>query len=44
VNKSSDTKGVIPLSAIDGTTLHAVCKQRKDIWYVVESGSKKNVI
>ena len=35
---------VISLSTTGGTTLNAVWKQRKDMWYVVEPGSEKNVI
>ena len=44
VNESSDPISVIPLSTTDGTTLNAVWKQRKDMWYVGEPGSEKNVI
>ncbi len=44
VNESSDPISVIPLSTTGGTTLNAVWKQRKDMWYVVEPGSEKNVI
>ena len=44
VNESSDPISVIPLSTTGGTTLNAVWKQRKDMWYVVEIGSEKNVI
>jgi hypothetical protein len=44
VNESSDPITVIPLSTTDGTTLNAVWKQRKNMWYVVVPGSKKNVI
>ena len=44
VNESSDPISVIPLSTNGGTTLNAVWKQRKDMWYVVEPGSEKNVI
>jgi hypothetical protein len=44
VNESSDPISVIPLSTTGGTTLNAVWKQRKDMWYVVVTGSKKNVI
>jgi hypothetical protein len=45
VNESSDPINVIPLSMNGGTTtLNAVWKQRKDMWYVVEPGSEKNVI
>ena len=44
VNESSDPISVIPLSKTGGTTLNAVWKLRKDVWYVVEPGSKKNVI
>jgi hypothetical protein len=44
VNESSDPISVIPLSTTSGTTLNPVWKQRKDMWYVVEPGSKKNVI
>jgi hypothetical protein len=44
VNESSDPISVIPLSTTGGTTLNAVWKHRKCTWYVVELGSKKNVI
>ena len=45
VNESSDPINVIPLSMNGGTTtLNAVWKQRKDMWYVVEPGNEKNVI
>jgi hypothetical protein len=44
LNESSDPISVIPLSTAGGTTLNAVWKQRKDMWYLVEPGSKKNVI
>jgi hypothetical protein len=44
VNESSDPISEIPLSTTGGTTLNGVRKQRKDMWYVVEEGSKKNVI
>jgi hypothetical protein len=44
VNANSDPISAIPLSTTGGTTLNAVWKQRKDIWYVVVPGSKKNVI
>ena len=44
VNESSDPISVIPLSTTGGTTLNAVRKQRKDMWYVDEPGSEKNVI
>ena len=35
---------VIPLSTTGGTTLHAVWKQKKLTWYVIEPGNEKNVI
>jgi hypothetical protein len=35
---------VILLSTNDGTTLNAIWKQRKNTWYVVESGNEKNLI
>ena len=44
MNESSDPISVIPLSTTGGTTLNAVWKQRKDMWYVVEPGSEKNVV
>ena len=44
VNESSDPISVIPLATTGGTTLDAVWKQRKDMWYVVEPGNEKNVI
>ena len=44
VNESSDPISIIPLSTTGGTTLNAVLKQRKYMWYVDELGSKKNVI
>ena len=44
MNESSDPISVIPLPTTGGTTLNAVWKQWKDMWYVVEPGSKKNVI
>ena len=44
VNESRDPISVIPLSTTGRTTLNVVWKQRKDMWYVVEPGSEKNVI
>jgi hypothetical protein len=44
VNESSDPISVIPLSKTGGTKLNAVWKERKNMWYVVVPGSKKNVI
>ena len=44
VNESSDPISVIPLSTTGGTTLNAVWNERKDMWYVVVPGSRKNVI
>jgi hypothetical protein len=45
VNESSDPISVIPLFTTGGTTtLNAVWKQRKNMWYVAVPGSKKNVI
>ena len=45
VNESGDPTSEIPLATTGGTTtLNGVWKQRKDMWYVVEPGSKKNVI
>ena len=44
VNESSDPISVIPLSMAGGTTLNAVWKQRKYMWYIVEPGNEKNVI
>ncbi len=43
-NDSSGQISVINLSTIGGATLNAVWKQKKEMWYVVDSGSKKNVI
>jgi hypothetical protein len=43
-NDSNGPISVINLSTTGGATLNAVWKQRKDMWYVVEPGSKKNVI
>ena len=44
VNESTNPLSIILLSTSSGTTLNAIWKQRKDMWYVVESGNKKNVI
>jgi hypothetical protein len=44
VNESSDPTSEIPLSTTRGITLNGVWKQKKVMWYVVEPGSKKNVI
>ena len=45
VNESSDPISEIPLAKTGGTTtLNVIWKQRKNVWYVVEPGSKKNVI
>ena len=43
-NDSSGQISVINLSTTGGGTLNAVWKQRKEMWYVVDSGSKKDVI
>jgi hypothetical protein len=43
-NDSSGPISVINLSTTGGATLNAIWKQRKDMWYVVDPGSKKNVI
>ena len=43
-NDSSGQISVINLSTAGGATLNAVWKQRKEMWYVVDSGSKKDVI
>ena len=43
-NDSSGPISVINLSTTGGATLNAVWKQMKDMWYVVEPGSEKNVI
>jgi hypothetical protein len=44
VNESTNPINIILLSTPSGTILNAIWKQRKDMWYVVESGNKKNVI
>jgi hypothetical protein len=45
VNESTNSISAISLSTTGGTTLNAVWKQRKGVWYVVvELGSKKHVI
>jgi hypothetical protein len=44
VNESTNPLSIILLSTPSGTILNAIWKQRKDMWYVVESGNKKNVI
>jgi hypothetical protein len=41
VNESTP---VIPVSITGGTPLNAIWKGRKYTWYVVETGSEKNVI
>jgi hypothetical protein len=43
-NESRGTISVINLSTTGEATLNVVWKQRKGMWYVVEPGSKKNVI
>ena len=43
-NYSNDPISVINLSTTGGVILNAVWKQRKEMWYVVDSGSKKNVM
>ena len=43
-NYSNDAISVINLSTTGGVILNAVWKQRKEMWYVVDSGSKKNVM
>jgi hypothetical protein len=43
-NDNSDPISVINLSTAGGTTLKAVWKQRKNMWYVIESESERNVI
>ena len=43
-NYSDDPVSVINLSTTGGVILNAVWKQRKEMWYVVDSGSKKNVM
>ncbi len=44
VNESTTPISIILLSTPSGTTVNAIWKQRKDMWYVVESGNEKNVI
>jgi hypothetical protein len=44
VNESTNPLSIILLSTPSGTILNAIWKQRKDMWYVVESGNEKNVI
>jgi hypothetical protein len=44
VNESTNPISIILLSTPSGTTVNAIWKQRKDMWYVVESGNEKNVI
>jgi hypothetical protein len=44
VNESNNPISIILLSTPNGTTLNAIWKHRKDMWYVVESGNEKNVI
>ena len=43
VNESSDPISVIPSPTTSGTTLNAVWKQRKGVWYVIESAIEKNI-
>ena len=44
VNESTNPISILLLSTPSGTTVNAIWKQRKDMWYVVESGNEKNVI
>ena len=44
VNESTNPISIILLSTPSGTTVNAIWKQRKDMWYVVESGDEKNII
>ena len=44
VNESTNPISVIPLSTNGGTTLKAIWKQRKGMWYVVESAIEKNIV
>jgi hypothetical protein len=44
VNESTNPISIILLSTPSGTTVNAIWKQRKDMWYVVESCNEKNVI
>ena len=44
VNESTNPISIILLSTPSGTTVNAIWKQRKDMWYIVESGNEKNVI
>ena len=41
VNESTNPISIILLSTPSGTTVNAIWKQRKDIWYVVKSGNEK---
>jgi hypothetical protein len=44
VNESTNPISVIPLSTSVGIALNAVWKQRKGMWYVVESAIEKNIV
>jgi hypothetical protein len=44
VSESTDPISVISLSAAGGVTVKAVWKQRKNMWYIIESESERNVI
>ena len=44
VIENTEPISVIPLYTTGGTTLHAVWKQKKLTWYVIEPGNEKNVI
>ena len=44
VNESTNPISVIPLSTNSGIALNAVWKQRKGMWYVVESAIEKNIV
>jgi hypothetical protein len=42
--ESEEPVSVIPLSTNVGIGLNAVWKQRKGVWYVVESANEKNIV
>ena len=44
VRESTNPISIIPLSTNDGAIVDAVCKLRKDQWYVVESLDKKKIV
>ena len=44
MNENTGPQSVILLTTTDGIKLNAVWKQRKEKWFVVEQGNKKNVV